>query len=248
MTRAARRKTLRKQALVGAFVASTALSTRQARAQDLENLLRASRALQTAQAAQDSTRTERFDIPPGPLASVVAALQRTTGLSIELPDPAFGAIYSPGVSGFFTAERAFEQALTGTTLTFRFTQPDAVVIEFRADTERVDVTGRAPAAVASPKFTEPLRDIPQSIDVVTSEMLADQGATTLRDAIRNVAGISLAAGEGGSQGDNLTIRGFTARNDLFIDGMRDFGSYYRDPFNTEAVQVLQGPSSVTFGR
>ena len=72
--------------------------------------------------------------------------------------------------------------------------------------------------------------------------------TTLRDALRNVAGISLAAGEGSAQGDNLTIRGFTARNDLFIDGMRDFGSYYRDPFDMQEVEVLQGPSSVTFGR
>ncbi len=78
--------------------------------------------------------------------------------------------------------------------------------------------------------------------------MQQQGTTTLRDALRNVAGISLAAGEGGAQGDNLTIRGFTARNDLFIDGMRDFGSYYRDPFNTQEVEVLQGPSSVTFGR
>ena len=71
--------------------------------------------------------------------------------------------------------------------------------------------------------------------------MQEQGVTTLRDALRNVAGISLAAGEGGAQGDNLTIRGFTARNDLFIDGMRDFGSYYRDPFNTQEVEVLQGP-------
>src|SRR5258708_21201356 len=78
--------------------------------------------------------------------------------------------------------------------------------------------------------------------------MKDQGVTTLRDAVRNVAGISLAAGEGGAQGDNLTIRGFSARNDLFIDGMRDFGSYYRDPFNLEEVEILQGPSSVTFGR
>jgi len=70
----------------------------------------------------------------------------------------------------------------------------------------------------------------------------------LRDALRNVAGISLAAGEGGAQGDNLTIRGFTARNDIFLDGMRDFGSYYRDSFNYEEVDVLQGPTSVTFGR
>jgi catecholate siderophore receptor len=79
-------------------------------------------------------------------------------------------------------------------------------------------------------------------------VIQEQGSTTLRDTLRNVAGISLAAGEGGAQGDNLTIRGFTARNDLFIDGMRDFGSYYRDPFDTEEVEVLQGPSSVTFGR
>ena len=73
--------------------------------------------------------------------------------------------------------------------------------------------------------------------------MQEQGVTTLRDALRNVAGISIAAGEGGAQGDNLTIRGFAARNDLYLDGMRDFGSYYRDPFNMEEVQVLQGPDS-----
>jgi len=79
-------------------------------------------------------------------------------------------------------------------------------------------------------------------------VLQDQGVSTLRDALRNVAGISLAAGEGGAQGDNLTIRGFSARNDIFLDGMRDFGSYYRDSFDMEEVEVLQGPSSMTFGR
>ena len=78
--------------------------------------------------------------------------------------------------------------------------------------------------------------------------MAEQNTTTLRDALRNVAGISIAAGEGGAQGDNLTIRGFSARNDLYIDGMRDFGSYYRDPFNLEEVDVVQGPSAATFGR
>ena len=78
--------------------------------------------------------------------------------------------------------------------------------------------------------------------------MQEQNTTTLRDTLRNVAGISIAAGEGGAQGDNLTIRGFSARNDLYIDGMRDFGSYYRDPFNLEEVEVVQGPSSTTFGR
>jgi catecholate siderophore receptor len=101
---------------------------------------------------------------------------------------------------------------------------------------------------ALPKLPEALRDTPQSITVVPRELMDDQHTTTLRDALRNVAGISIAAGEGSSQGDNLTIRGFSARSDIFMDGMRDFGSYYRDPFNLERVEVLEGPSGILFGR
>jgi len=99
-----------------------------------------------------------------------------------------------------------------------------------------------------PKLTGPLLDTPQSISVVTQQVMQDQGVINLRDALRNVPGISLAAGEFGAQGDNLTIRGFSARNDIFIDGMRDFGGYYRDPFYLEEVEVLEGPSSMLFGR
>lgn len=99
-----------------------------------------------------------------------------------------------------------------------------------------------------PKLTEPLLNTPQSIDVVPRQVIDDQGVTTLRDALRNVPGISLAAGENSAQGDNLTIRGFTARNDIYLDGMRDFGSYYRDPFYLEDIQVLKGPSGILFGK
>jgi catecholate siderophore receptor len=99
-----------------------------------------------------------------------------------------------------------------------------------------------------PKLTEPLLNTPQSIDVVPRQVMDDQGVTTFRDALRNVPGISLAAGENSAQGDNLTIRGFTARNDIYLDGMRDFGSYYRDPFYLEDIQVLKGPSGILFGK
>jgi catecholate siderophore receptor len=99
-----------------------------------------------------------------------------------------------------------------------------------------------------PKLTEPLRDTPQSIDAVPRQLLNDQGVNTMRDALRNVTGISLAAGEASQQGDNLTLRGFSARSDIYSDGMRDFGSYYRDPFYLEDIQVLKGPSSILFGR
>ncbi len=139
--------------------------------------------------------------------------------------------------------------LENTGLEFRFTGPNSVTIEIAKSTSSIEVTAAAPVLSSSlSKYQQALSDTPQTIDVVPQKVMQQQGTTTLRDALRNVAGISLAAGEGGSQGDNLTIRGFTARNDLFIDGMRDFGSYYRDPFNTQEVEVLQGPSSVTFGR
>jgi len=99
-----------------------------------------------------------------------------------------------------------------------------------------------------PKLTEPLLNTQQTINVIPRQVLDDQGVTTFRDALRNVPGVTLAAGEGGSQGDNLSIRGFTARNDIFLDGMRDFGSYYRDPFYLERIEVLKGPASILFGR
>ncbi len=99
------------------------------------------------------------------------------------------------------------------------------------------------------RLPQPVRDIPQSITVVPQELMQEQAVTSFRDALRNVTGISLAAGEGGgAQGDNLTLRGFSARNDYFLDGIRDQGSYTRDIFNIESIEVLKGPSAVLFGR
>jgi outer membrane receptor protein involved in Fe transport len=100
--------------------------------------------------------------------------------------------------------------------------------------------------VTIPSLT--LRGKPQSITVVPQELIQQQGVTNLRDALRNVTGISFQAGEGGgAQGDNLSLRGFNARNDFFLDGVRDQGSYFRDLFNIEGVEVLKGPSALYLG-
>ena len=98
------------------------------------------------------------------------------------------------------------------------------------------------------KLTESLKDTPQSISVISRELLDTRGAASLTDALRNVPGITLGAGEFTWQGDNPTLRGFNARDDMYLDGIRDFGSYPRDPFNVERVEVLLGPSSILFGR
>ena len=97
-------------------------------------------------------------------------------------------------------------------------------------------------------LTEPLVNTPQSIDTISQQELQDRAATNLNDALRNVPGITLGAGEFLWQGNNPSIRGFVARTDMFLDGMRDIGNYYRDPFDMQDIQVLEGPSSILFGR
>ncbi len=98
------------------------------------------------------------------------------------------------------------------------------------------------------KTAQALRDIPQTVNVVNKQLMDAQGATTLADALRNVPGITIGGAEGGQIGNNINLRGFTARTDIYIDGFRDRGQYYRDLFDLDQVEVLQGPSSMLFGR
>jgi catecholate siderophore receptor len=94
-----------------------------------------------------------------------------------------------------------------------------------------------------------VQDTPQAINVITAEQLKSQGISSLEGALRNVPGITIAIGEGGTlNGDQFKIRGFDAKDDVYVDGLRDFGAYTRDSFNYEEVQVLKGPSGAMFGR
>ncbi|HEY8025032.1 MAG TPA: TonB-dependent siderophore receptor [Burkholderiaceae bacterium] len=98
------------------------------------------------------------------------------------------------------------------------------------------------------KTPQALRDIPQTVNVVNKSLMQSQGASSLVDALRNVPGITIGGAEGGQIGNNINLRGFTARTDIYLDGFRDRGQYYRDVFDLEQVEVLQGPSSMLFGR
>jgi len=201
----------------------------------------------TPSAAQEPP-ARRVDIAAGPLGAAIEALERQTGVRVTVSNDSIRTLTTQGVSGVLTTEKALEQLLAGTGVGFRFTAPQTVALDVRVEAEAVEVTGRA-TAVSSPKYTEPLRDIPQTITVIPRTVIEAQGAATLRDVLRNVAGITFQAGEGGvPAGDQLTIRGFSARTDMFIDGVRDFGGYSRDAFNLEQVEVTKGPSSSTIGR
>ena len=118
----------------------------------------------------------------------------------------------------------------------------------------VKVTGQAPSPYkpvqpASPKYTEPLRNIPQTIQVIPAKVIEDQNQLTLRDMLGNVPGITFGAAEGGNGfGDNITFRGARIDSDIFVDGIRDAAQTARvDPFNLEQLEVTKGASSVYSG-
>jgi catecholate siderophore receptor len=188
-----------------------------------------------------------FDIPAGPLGEAIDAVAARTGLVFAFATISLRDLPSAGVRGSFTAREALERLLAGTSVGFVFSGPGTVTLDIRTS-EAITVSADA-LTVSSPKFTEPLRDTPQTVAVIPGQVIEQQAATSLRDALRNTPGITLTAGEGGTApGDNLLIRGFSARNDVYIDGARDSGVVSRDTFNTEQIEVTKGPSSVVTGR
>ncbi|WP_294394115.1 TonB-dependent receptor [uncultured Sphingomonas sp.] len=101
----------------------------------------------------------------------------------------------------------------------------------------------------SPKYNQPLLDIPQTITVISSLTLQQQNLISLRDALTTIPGITFGAGEGGGGvGDSFNLRGFSALTDVTIDGVRDSAQYNRsDTFNLEQVEVINGANSVFGG-
>jgi catecholate siderophore receptor len=114
--------------------------------------------------------------------------------------------------------------------------------------DKVFVFGRKVVTSISTLPGDP-RDVPQVVNVISAETMAEQGVTSLEQALRNVPGITTQIGEGGTMnGDQFFIRGFAAKDDIYTDGLRDFGVFTRDSFNFGQVEVLKGPSSTVLGR
>ena len=103
--------------------------------------------------------------------------------------------------------------------------------------------------LSSSRFTEPVLNTPRTVTILTREAIDDKNATTLREIARSTAGVTLGSGEGGNAfGDRFFIRGFDARNDIFVGGVRDPGVSIRETFNVEQVEILRGPASSFAGR
>ena len=91
-----------------------------------------------------------------------------------------------------------------------------------------------------------LRDVPQSVTVVTKDVIRQQAMQSMADVVRFVPGVGMASGEGNR--DTPIFRGNSSTSDFFVDGIRDDVQYFRDLYNVERVEALKGPNAMIFGR
>lgn len=131
-------------------------------------------------------------------------------------------------------------------------RPDIVVYGQHDEDANPNANPDAPYKVErsqNDKFTERLRDTPKTVIAIPKEVIEDLGATSFREVVRSTPGVTLGTGEGGNAfGDRIFIRGFEARNDVYIDGLRDPGVISREIFAVEQIEVIKGPSGNYGGR
>jgi catecholate siderophore receptor len=104
----------------------------------------------------------------------------------------------------------------------------------------------SPVITTATKAPTLLRDVPQSVTVVTRELIQDQLMMSVGDVMRYVPGVSVHQGE--NNRDQIIVRGNSSSADFYIDGVRDDVQYYRDLYNTERIEALKGPNAMIFGR
>lgn len=119
------------------------------------------------------------------------------------------------------------------------------------DQTTITVVGRRPAyseneTTTATRTDTPLRDVPQSVSIITNDLIEDQGMRSMADVARYVPGVSMGQGEG--HRDAPTLRGNASTADFFVDGVRDDVQYYRDLYNAERIEILKGPNAMIFGR
>jgi len=108
------------------------------------------------------------------------------------------------------------------------------------------VSYRTDAISSATRTLTPLRDIPQSISVVTNQQIREQSMNSMADVVNYVPGITAHQGE--NNRDQLVIRGNSTSADFFLNGVRDDVQYYRDLYNVDRVEALKGPNAMSFGR
>lgn len=218
--------------------------------------------------ASAQTAVSGFDIPAQPIASALVRYASVTGTNIIYDGTLPAAARSQRVTGKFSEQQALQQLLAGTGLRFSFGANDSVTIispSTSAAQGGGNAAGLAPIVLTSDplngyqagessvgtKTDTPLRDVPQSIQVVKRDVITDQQATTLTEALSNVSNVRQSS-TGANRAETFITRGF-ASSTYAIDGSVLNATGSRPEVNpdlagVERVEVLKGPASVLYGR
>jgi catecholate siderophore receptor len=207
----------------------------------------------TAQAPTALLRGRVFDSSRAPIAdATVAAVHEGSAPAISArtdPNGDFSMSLSPGSYTVSVSAPAFMELSRRVAVAVDSEASEWVlqVIPLRTALTITESPGYLQTATTSATRTlTPLRDVPQSITVVTQELMKDQVMSSMADIVRYVPGVTAAQGEGNR--DQMVIRGNNTTADFFLNGVRDDVQYYRDLYNLERVEALKGPNAMVFGR
>ena len=223
---------------------------------------------QDAEAGQDprppapttppDTLTRRFfDIPAQPIEQALFAFRQQSGLQVELDSTPVVPLQSYPLAGNHAPADALRRLLTGTGYSAHFVDGGKAILRRASapgpqalEPVRVVATQRTGYATTqsstATKTPTPLRDVPQTVSIITRDLIDDLGMQSMADVVRFVPGVTMGQGEGNR--DQPTIRGNNTTADFFVDGVRDDAQYFRDLYNVERVEALKGSNAMIFGR
>jgi iron complex outermembrane receptor protein len=189
--------------------------------------------LQVSSAAEPSMR---FDQPAQPLAAALQAIAKASGLKLLYADAAVQGRQAAPLRGNYTTKEALQTVLADSGLSYEFVGENMVAVkdspaEDAEDTKRtalpeMTVTAKpwdatsysVPNATTATKTDTPILETPVSIQVVPQQVLKDQQAINLQDALKNVSGV--VPDFGFSYRERFTIRGFQTNQSNYRDGFR----------------------------
>lgn len=205
-----------------------------------------------------------FNQPSQPLGDALAQFARTAGVTLAVDSSLVAGKTAPAVNEILEPGQALQRLLQGTGLEGVPSSSGGFVVRRQqageAELPTVQVEDRisfdpaldpvqgyvAKRTVSATKTDTALKDVPQSVTVITRDTIQDQNMRSMGDVVRYVPGMNMAQGEGNR--DQLFIRGQNTTADFFVDGVRDDVQYFRDFYNVERVEALKGPNAMIFGR
>ncbi|MBV6448070.1 TonB-dependent siderophore receptor [Nitrosomonas sp.] len=213
-----------------------------------------------AQSVNTTTAARTYNIPAGYLHDALIQFSQQAGIKLAIDPALLQGKITYGLEGDFEIKAGLDQLLTGSGLQVTQREDGLAIVALPSASPEPAVTtlptiqvtaGNTNRYVAASSSTATktntlLRDVPQSITVITNELIKDQSVRSIGDAVRYVPGVGISQGEGNR--DALVFRGNRSTGDFFTDGIRDDVEYYRDLYNMERIEVLKGANGMIFGR